>query len=116
MISAAPDTVLGKNRDPVDGPGAASWGDTSIVLRCGVTPPPPTPNLCMNVDGVDWVLNKKRDMHDERVALTTYGRVPAVELTVARAVGHHGGALTTVNHLLDAVPQARKCTSLADVP
>lgn len=116
IVSSAPGTVLGHHRDRVDGPGAAAWGDASIILRCGVEPPPPTPNVCMNVDGVDWVLNNKREMHDDRVALTTYGRVPAVEVTIDREVGHYGGALASVNHVLDTVPQTRTCTSLADVP
>lgn len=115
VVSAVPGEILARDRDAVEGTGTAAWGDATVVLRCGVTPPPPTTNLCMNVDGVDWVLNKKRDMHDERVVLTTYGRVPAVEVTIASTVGHYGGALTSVNAALADIPQQRQCYDLADV-
>jgi hypothetical protein len=115
VVSSLPDVVLGRDRDRVDGAGAAAWGDATVILRCGVTPPPPTTNLCVNVDGVDWVLNTKRDMGDDRVLLTTYGRVPAVEMTVDASVGHYGGALASVNDALDGIPQTHRCHDLADV-
>jgi hypothetical protein len=116
VVSSAPDTVLGRDRDRVDGASAAAWGDASIILRCGVTPPPPTTNLCMNVDGIDWVLNKKREMQDTRVVLTTYGRVPAVEVTIDETVGHYGGVLSTLNRVLNGITQTRMCYDSADVP
>lgn len=116
VMAAAPGAVLGRDRDRVDGPSAAAWGDASIILRCGVTPPPPTTNLCMNVDGVDWVLNKKREQQDTRAVLTTYGRVPAVEVTIDGAVGHYGGVLSSLNRVPAGIPQTRKCYDLADVP
>lgn len=56
----------------------AAWGDPPVVLRCGVEPPGPTTDACLRVDSVDWVVRED----DEQTVFTTYGRVPAVEVSV----------------------------------
>ncbi|WP_167542493.1 DUF3515 family protein [Streptomyces himastatinicus] len=114
VISRAPETVLSKHRDDVTGEGVASWGDGSVVLRCGVTPLRPTTNLCVDVNSVDWVLDEKRANKDGVQVLTTYGRTPAVEITVEGDGPKAGDALVDVNRAVRSIPQKSKCLSLSD--
>ena len=114
VISRAPETVLSKHRDDVTGKGVASWGDGSVVLRCGVTPLRPTTNLCVDINDVDWVLDEKRAQKDGVQALTTYGRTPAVEVTVEGDGPKAGAALVDVNRAVRGIPQKSKCLALGD--
>lgn len=114
IVSAAPETLLGRDRDRVSGAGAAAWGDASIVLRCGVEPPAPTTYLCLNVDGVDWVLDEGRADGGGARVLTTYGRTPAVEVTVEGGDGLDGGVLVALNRSLRDIPQQAKCLDMQD--
>ena len=57
---------------------AAAWGEPAIVARCGLAPPAPTADLCIHVDGVDWISHRLSDGY----AFTTYGRTPALEVLV----------------------------------
>ncbi|MFI0774782.1 DUF3515 family protein [Streptomyces sp. NPDC021212] len=114
VISRAPETVLSKHRDDVTGEGVASWGDGSVVLRCGVTPLRPTTDLCVDVNGVNWVLDEKRAQKDGVQVLTTYGRTPAVEVTVEGDGPKAGSALVDVNRAVRGIPQKSKCLALGD--
>ncbi|MEU1805509.1 DUF3515 domain-containing protein [Streptomyces sp. NPDC019937] len=114
VISRAPETVLSKHRDDITGKGVAAWGDGSVVLRCGVTPLRPTTNLCVTVNGVDWVLDEKRAQKDGVQVLTTYGRDPAVEVTVEGDGAKAGDALIDVDRAVREIPQKSKCLALGD--
>lgn len=80
-----PDTVAGQSGVTTDPPLAAlaAWGDPPITARCGVPPPGPSPDPCLSVDGVDWLISEASDA----VVLTTYGREPAIEVSVPAAYG-----------------------------
>lgn len=77
-----PDRLGGQERDRTDLPGVGVWGSGAVVLRCGLTPPRPTTDACVNVDDVDWVLREARS-REGRKLLITYGRHPAVEATIS---------------------------------
>ena len=90
VVLALP-TSLGEGLDRVDtdAQATAAWGDprAAVVLRCGVEPLGPTTERCQSVETpqgptIDWVVVEQ----DGRWTFTTYGRVPAVELTVPQAV------------------------------
>ncbi|MFP8903997.1 DUF3515 family protein [Streptomyces atacamensis] len=115
VVSGAPGEVLSWQRDGATGAGTASWGEASVVLRCGVEPMPPTPDLCMNVSGVDWVLDEDRLEADGVQVLTTYGRTPAVEVTIRDAPGHAGDVLVDMNRPVRAIPRKSKCLSLDEM-
>lgn len=79
----------GLDRVDTDAQATAAWGDprAAVVLRCGVEPLGPTTERCQSVTTpqgptVDWVVVE--DEGDWR--FTTYGREPAVELTVPQEV------------------------------
>lgn len=65
----------------VDSVTVAAWGDPAIIARCGAVPPGPTTQQCLDIGGVDWILEEL----DDGVAFTTYGRDPAIEVLVPDA-------------------------------
>ncbi|MBW1599141.1 DUF3515 domain-containing protein [Streptomyces sp. JJ38] len=116
VLAAAPDSLLGKERDRTTGTGTAAWGDASIVLQCGVEPPPPTTDLCLDVDGVGWVLDEDRMNADGTRTVTTYGRSPAVAVTFHGREDAVGDALVDLNRSVEDIPQDGECLSAEDVP
>jgi hypothetical protein len=66
----------------------AAWGEpgAAVTLRCGVTPPGPSPD-CQRVESaagtVDWIVATDGE---GTWRFTTYGRDPAVEVVVPPAV------------------------------
>ena len=89
IVIAVPPQLLGQERTETSSQGTAAWGtgEDTVVMRCGVTPPGPTTDLCTRLeDGggvtVDWIVRED----DGVVRYTTYGREPAIDVTVPRSV------------------------------
>lgn len=93
--------VLALPRDLADLPrlrttsqATVAWGDPvdPVVLRCGVEPLPPTTDDCVTADdgttSVDWIAvpGPADDSGAAPWTFTTYGRTPAVEVTVPASV------------------------------
>ncbi len=72
------DTLLDAPRREVTAQATAAWGDGEVVLRCGLAPLGPTTDPCFPVAGVDWVVREEGG----RTYFTSYGRRPAVEVSV----------------------------------
>jgi Protein of unknown function (DUF3515) len=109
-LAAAPATVLGKTRTPLDVRGALAWGDPQIVLRCGVPALGPTTAQCLEVNGVDWVV---ADPGADPVVFTLFGRSPAVDLSVPASYGQStaSAALVDVAAVARALPaNGRACS------
>lgn len=71
-------TLDGQDRRWTDAQSTAAWGNpASILLACGVTPPGPTTLKCINIGGVDWIVDSSKT---PKLTVTTYGRTPAVQL------------------------------------
>ncbi|MEU3539334.1 DUF3515 family protein [Streptomyces paromomycinus] len=110
-----PRKLLGEDRTDAEGEGVAAWGDSAVILRCGMKPPKPTTDLCLNVNGVDWVLRSDSSSEGEgggksKKTLLTYGRDPAVEVTVtADATTAAGDTLVDLGDAVRAIPQKAKC-------
>jgi hypothetical protein len=84
LVKALPDSASDQERRGTTGnPLSAAWGDPAIVLRCGVGKPSHYDPLvgCQTADGVDWFVPQE-GMNDQSVdvVMTTYGRVPSVEV------------------------------------
>ncbi|MER6143154.1 DUF3515 family protein [Streptomyces sparsogenes] len=103
-----PDHLAGRERAPGGAAGVAVWGDRAVVSRCGMTPPAPTPELCVNVDGVDWVLREARS-RDGRKVVITYGRDPAVEVSVSDRVTELDAVLVDLSKAVKPIRQHHKC-------
>lgn len=91
--------------------GVAAWGDPPIVARCGKQPPGPTPEQCLDVSGVDWVLTEL----DDGAMFTTYGRDPAIEVLVPAAHEAAPLLLPAFGAAAEQIPQTLgECTSVYD--
>jgi hypothetical protein len=103
LARALPTTAQhqGRVRTSSDSPAVAAWGDPAIIWRCGVTPPGPTTDECIDVDGVDWVRHPLSDGS----AFTTYGRDPAVQLLVPDAYAPEPLVLPPFSKVVASVPQ-----------
>lgn len=89
LVISAPPQVLGLDRTETSSQGTAAWGsgEGTVVMRCGVTPPGPTTDMCTRLEDdagiqIDWIVREV----DGVVHYTTYGREPAIDITVPRSV------------------------------
>ena len=85
VMLAVPDTVGGLETRGTTSQATQAWGDDyEIVARCGVEPPGPTTDQCITVQTpsatVDWLMREEQ----EAWVAVTFGRSPALELTVPK--------------------------------
>lgn len=111
-----PANLSGFDRVWTDAQATGAWGDPTIVLRCGVEPPAPSTLNCTTLGGVDWLV---LDQEDERQRLVTYGRDPAIEVTIRR--GEEIDFATVVDKLSATIqsglaPATAHCTERVDTP
>lgn len=83
VMLAIPTVVGGLEQRGTTSQATQAWGeDFPIVARCGVEPPGPTTDPCISVAtasaDVDWLVTEEDDMW----VAVTFGRSPALELTV----------------------------------
>jgi len=111
-----PQELSGAQSRSTNSQATAAWGDPPITLRCGVQPTGPTTDRCITVKGadgasVDWVVAELGSTEEDTWQFTTYGRFPAVQVTVP--VDYAGSdATTTLVDLGPAValiPQQNEC-------
>jgi hypothetical protein len=115
VLQRAPVDVAGLSRRTTTSQGSRAWGsDHPVVLRCGVEPPGPSPERCVRIAGddgsaVDWLAIED----DDAWTFVTYGRSPAVEVTVPRAASTEAGQPTAVlvdlAHAVSATAVRRTC-------
>ena len=84
-----------------DSPAVRAWGDPAVIARCGVAPPGPTTDQCLDVSGVDWVAHRLSD----GVRFTTYGRTPAIEVLVPSHYSPEPLLLPAFTAAAQAIPQ-----------
>ena len=92
----------------------AAWGEpgAAVTLRCGVTPPGPSPD-CQRVESasgtVDWIVVTD-DAGTWR--FTTYGREPAVEVLVPPAItkDHSTAFVSDLAQAVAHVEQTDECS------
>jgi hypothetical protein len=103
------DELAGRPRHEVSAQSAAAWGEPPIVLRCGVEPPGPSKETCIEANGIDWVGSVDPATGDARYV--TFGRVPAVEIRVPDAgTGELSDALAQLAPAMAALKQTqRRC-------
>lgn len=109
-----PERLGGQRREDVSTAGVGVWGDGAVVLRCGLTPPEPTVDACVDVDGVDWVWRGVGARSGSKV-LVTYGRDPAVEVEISSRVDAVDVVLVGLSRAVKPIPQGAKCIGEGDV-
>lgn len=107
-----PATVAGLEKRNTNAQATGAWGDPAAVqLKCGIKPSGPTTQECVNVNGVDWII-------DESAAplyrFEAYGRTPGLEVYVDSKKVSGTDVVTDLSAVAKKLPQERKCTSLAD--
>ncbi|QHC63326.1 DUF3515 family protein [Rathayibacter festucae] len=109
-----PDVVAELPERETNAQGTAAWGTpAAVILHCGVTPPGPTTELCVSVNGVDWIIDESQAA-DDVYTLTTYGRDPAVEITVDQSRASGTSAVVDLANAVSYLPQERACTNVSD--
>jgi len=116
---ALPDAVGGLDRRGTTSQATDAWGAKyPIVAKCGVDVPAPTTDPCVTIDtagySVDWVVHEGADAW----VATTYGRNPALEVTVPKirvdaAINDLLAAFTPPASLAPAT--GRSCVGLGDL-
>jgi hypothetical protein len=119
VVLATPDELSGLARRDTNAQATTAWGEpgAAIVLRCGVEPLGPTTDRCVTVEAtdgtsVDWVVTQgDTDSDDVDATFVTYGRVPAVEITVPAAVRelHSTSMLIDLGPAISRTEQRRSC-------
>jgi hypothetical protein len=116
VIVQLPDTVSTLTQRQTNAQGTGAWGEPAdILLRCGVPVPDPTSSLpCVTVDGIDWL--RKADPKEVFV-FTTYGRDPAVAVTInskdVKADGNQ--ALNDLAIAVATIPAKHRCVAPSEV-
>lgn len=109
-----PGTLAGEPRRWTDAQATGAWGDPAAVLfTCGVEPIGPTTLPCQTVNGVDWVIDES-EAPSYRV--TSFGRVPAVEVYLDNDVVSSADVLDALSTLVAQLPtDGSTCLERGDV-
>ncbi|MFJ9310873.1 DUF3515 family protein [Streptomyces cyaneofuscatus] len=105
----APAKLAGHTKHATKLAGVALWGDSNIVLRCGVTDIGPISDPCFSADGVDWVIDPTRSTDTQKVIIT-YGRTPATDVTVTHSPKAPDEILGELSALIAPITQTSECT------
>jgi len=115
VMLALPDSLAGDlDKATTNAQATAAWGEpgAAVTLRCGVTPPGPSPD-CQRVESaggaVDWIVEAGED---GTWRFTTYGREPAVEVVVPPSVteNHSTSFIGDLAQAVGNVPPTAECT------
>ena len=114
-----PETVADKPKRETNAQATAAWGSpTAVILHCGVAVPGPTTDLCVSLNGIDWIADES-EAADNRYRYTTYGRDPAVEVVINAdaATGGVSGttALIDLTSAVSVIPATKACVGPEDV-
>ncbi len=104
--------VAGLPKRETNAQATGAWGEpASILLTCGLEPPAPTTLPCLEVNGVDWIID---DSLKPTYIFTTFGRTPAVQVALDSNVVSGSTVLADLALPVSSIPQERACTNLAD--
>ncbi|GAB7190553.1 hypothetical protein NUM3379_12590 [Kineococcus sp. NUM-3379] len=118
LLSDLPADLDGRRRSPLAVAGAVAWNGSEVLLRCGVVPPGPSPQRCVSMtsgDGraeVDWLIDAQTATATRAV---TFGRTPAVEVTVRGSGQAAADVLAALVPQVATLPRERRCTALSEV-
>lgn len=109
-----PESLAGLDLRVTNAQATGAWGTpASVLLRCGVPAPGPTTAECVSVNGIDWIQD---DSRAPSYVFTTYGRSPAVQVTIDASTGVSGLAvLTGLEPAVSTLPSVGGCVGAGDV-
>lgn len=112
VIVQLPDTVAGLERRTTNAQSTGAWGNPpGVELRCGIEPSGPTEKQCVNVNGVDWIIDESTP---PLYRFEAYGREPGLEVYVNSELASGTSTVTDLAVAVRNLPQTRACLSIAD--
>ncbi len=112
VIVRLPNTVAELDRRTTNAQSTGAWGDpVAVELRCGIEPAGPTTDTCVNVSGVDWIID---DSAAPLYRFEAYGREPGLEVYVDNELAAGVTVLTDLSGAVSVLPQTRECLTLSD--
>ena len=100
------DVQLEKRKTSAQATGA--WGSpTAVIMRCGVPEPAPSSATCTTVEDVDWV---NVAVEGTTYTFVSYGRTPAVEVTLDNTRASAIAALSAISPTMQRTEQYSQCT------
>lgn len=109
LAKRLPSELAGLSRRRALSPGVTVWGDNEVIARCGVTPPEKTTDPCASINNTDWVIREMSDHGRGGRLLVTYGRRPAVELTISERTKSVDVVLVTLSDAVKPIAAESKC-------
>lgn len=107
-----PSTVASLEKRTTNAQATGAWGDPAgVMLRCGIVPSGPTVDECVNVNGVDWIIDRA---NAPLYRFEAYGRTPGVEVIVNSELASGTEAVLDLGAVVQYLPQERECTSLSE--
>jgi hypothetical protein len=112
VIVRLPDTLAGLERRTTNAQSTGAWGDpVGIELTCGIEPSGPTIDDCVNVNGIDWIIDRSAA---PLYRFEAYGRAPGLQVVVHSERASGTEAVVGLGSAVEMLPQTRQCTSLVD--
>lgn len=112
VIVRLPSTVSGLDKRTTNAQATGAWGNpVGVELRCGIEPSGPTTDDCVNVNGVDWIIDRT---NAPLYRFEAYGRSPGLEVFVNNEVASGTSTVTDLAGVAKVLPQTRQCLSLID--
>lgn len=112
VIVRLPDTVAEQEQRRTNAQATGAWGEpAAVLLYCGIEPSGPTTDSCVNVNGVDWVIDKS---NEPMYRFEAYGRSPGLEVIVNAELVSGTAAVLDLTQAVSQLPQERQCSNLVD--
>ena len=112
VIVRLPDTLADLERRTTNAQATGAWGSpVGVELRCGIEPSGPTTGSCVNVDGIDWVIDSSAS---PIYRFEAYGRSPGLEVFVDNEQASGISVLEGLSDVVSVLKQTRECVALGD--
>ena len=112
VIVRLPDSVANLDRRTTNAQSTGAWGDpVGVELTCGIEPSGPTTDDCVNVNGVDWIIDRSAA---PLYRFEAYGRTPGLQVVVHSERASGTEAVLDLGSVAQLLPQERQCLSLTD--
>lgn len=111
VIVRLPSELGDLKRRNTNAQSTGAWGDpASVLLYCGIEPSGPTTDQCVNVDGVDWIMD---DSQAPLFRFEAYGREPGLEVIIDSELSS-GAVISELSPSVAQLPQVRHCLSVSE--
>lgn len=112
VIVRLPDEVAGLDRRTTNAQATGAWGEpAAVLLSCGIEPSGPTTDRCVDVNGVDWIIDESQA---PLFRLEAYGRNPGLQVIIDSEAVSGTEVMLSLAGVAGLLPQERECLSLDD--